>query len=187
MGRLALEEPFMSKLTLGGRRTAAPHPAVIFVTLCSHAASAGSALGQTSASASGAAADIITITNTREPIRLWDVPASIGVVHGRSLQETAPAHPQQIMSQIPGVAVAVTNGEGHTTAIRQPFTTAPLYLFLEDGVPTRATGFFNHNALYEVNLPDAASIEVIRGPGSALYGSDAIGGVVTSSPARRRL
>jgi outer membrane receptor protein involved in Fe transport len=122
--------------------------------------------------------DTITVTTTREAVRLWEVPASIGLIDGRSLRETAPAHPQQIMSQIPGVAVAVTNGEGHTTAIRQPFTTAPLYLFLEDGIPTRATGFFNHNALYEVNLPDAASIEVVRGPGSALYGSDAIGGLI---------
>jgi outer membrane receptor protein involved in Fe transport len=48
----------------------------------------------------------------------------------------------------------------------------------EDGVPTRSTGFFNHNALYQVNLPAADGIEVMRGPGSALYGSDAIGGVV---------
>lgn len=137
------------------------------------------------------ASESITVTSTREAVRLWDVPASIGLIGSRSLRETAPAHPQQIMSQIPGVAVAVTNGEGHTTAIRQPFTTAPLYLFLEDGIPTRPTGFFNHNALYEVNLPDAARIEVVRGPGSALYGSDAIGGLVnvitraaTPSPAR---
>jgi outer membrane receptor protein involved in Fe transport len=124
------------------------------------------------------ASESITVTSTREAVRLWDVPASIGLIGSRSLREAAPAHPQQIMSQIPGVAVAVTNGEGHTTAIRQPFTTAPLYLFLEDGIPTRPTGFFNHNALYEVNLPDAARIEVVRGPGSALYGSDAIGGLV---------
>jgi outer membrane receptor protein involved in Fe transport len=53
-----------------------------------------------------------------------------------------------------------------------------MYLYLEDGVPTRATGFFNHNALYEVNIPQAAGIEVLKGPGTALYGSDAIGGVV---------
>ena len=58
------------------------------------------------------------------------------------------AHPSPADSQPrAGVAVGVTNGEGHTTAIRQPFTTSPLYLYLEDGIPTRATGFFNHNAL----------------------------------------
>jgi len=45
-------------------------------------------------------------------------------------------------------------------------------------VPIRSTGFFNHNALYEVNVPQAGGIEVTRGPGSALYGSDAIGGVI---------
>lgn len=64
------------------------------------------------------------------------------------------------------------------TAIRQPITTKPVYLYLEDGVPTRATGFFNHNALYEVNLPQAGGLEVLKGPGTALYGSDAIGGVI---------
>jgi outer membrane receptor protein involved in Fe transport len=100
------------------------------------------------------------------------------VIGDRAIRETAPTHPQQILSQVPGVAVAVTNGEGHTTAIRQPFTTSPLYLFLEDGLPIRPTGFFNHNALYELNIPMAGGIEVVRGPGSALYGSDAIGGVV---------
>jgi outer membrane receptor protein involved in Fe transport len=63
-------------------------------------------------------------------------------------------------------------------AIRQPITTKPMYLYLEDGIPTRATGFFNHNALYEVNIPQSGGIEVLKGPGTALYGSDAIGGVV---------
>jgi iron complex outermembrane recepter protein len=61
--------------------------------------------------------------------------------------------------------------------VRQ-ITTKPLYLFLEDGIPTRATGFFNHNALYEVNIPQSGGIEVLKGPGTALYGSDAIGGIV---------
>ena len=83
-----------------------------------------------------------------------------------------------MMSLVPGAAVGVTNGEGHTTAIRQPFTTSPVYLFLEDGIPIRSTGFFNHNALYEINIPQAGGVEVVRGPGTALYGSEAIGGVV---------
>jgi outer membrane receptor protein involved in Fe transport len=72
------------------------------------------------------------------------------------------------------------------TAIRQPITTNPVYLFMEDGVPTRSPGFFNHNALYEINIPQSDRIEVVRGPGTVLYGSDAIGGVIdvgTRAPA----
>jgi outer membrane receptor protein involved in Fe transport len=123
-------------------------------------------------------AAVVTVTGTREQVLLAEAPASIGIVPRSAIAFTAPAHPQQILGQVPGVAVAVTNGEGHTTAIRQPLTTGPLYLYLEDGVPTRATGFFNHNALYEVNIPAAAAVEVVRGPNTALYGSDAIGGTV---------
>lgn len=120
----------------------------------------------------------VVITATREPELLKETPASIGVIAPESLKLTAPTHPQQILSQVPGVGVSVTNGEGHTTAIRQPFTTSPLYLFLEDGIGVRPTGFFNHNSLYELNIPMAGGVEVTRGPGSALYGSDAIGGIV---------
>jgi iron complex outermembrane receptor protein len=77
-------------------------------------------------------------------------------------------------------------GEGHMTSIRQPISTAGVYLFLEDGVPTRPTGFFNHNGLYEVDMAQSDRIEVLKGPGTALYGSDAIGGVInnlTDAPA----
>ena len=122
--------------------------------------------------------DVITVTSTKEKSTLKEIPASIGVISGDSIRLTGPTHPQQLLGQVPGVAVGVTNGEGHNMAIRQPFSTNPVYLYLEDGIPTRATGFFNHNALYEVNIPQAAAVEVIRGPGSALYGSDAIAGTV---------
>jgi outer membrane receptor protein involved in Fe transport len=94
----------------------------------------------------------------------------------QTLREVAPAI-LEIMGSARG-RVNVTGGEGHQTAIRQPLTTSPVYLYLEDGIPTRSTGFFNHNGLYEVNLPMAGGIEINKGPGSALYGSDAIGGVV---------
>lgn len=120
----------------------------------------------------------VTVTGTREGRALAETPASVGVVKADEIRNTSPKHPSEIMGQIPGVWVNVTGGEGHQTAIRQPLTTSPVYLYLEDGVPTRSTGFFNHNALYEINLPMAGGIEVSKGPGTALYGSDAIGGVV---------
>jgi outer membrane receptor protein involved in Fe transport len=166
--------------------TAFPRPAPVALL----AAMAASATAQTAGSSTPPPGDlvashVITITGTREKRLLSETPESVGIIGEKDIKLTGPMHPQQLLGQIPGVAVGVTNGEGHTTAIRQPFTTGPLYLYLEDGIPTRATGFFNHNALYEVNMPAAGRVEVVRGPGTALYGSDAIGGmvnVITRSP-----
>lgn len=124
------------------------------------------------------AIDELVISTTREAQSLARTAASVGVVQSSEIREERPTHPSEIMDRVPGVWVNVTGGEGHMTAIRQPLSTDPVYLYLEDGVPTRSTGFFNHNALYEVNVPQADRIEVIKGPSTALYGSDAIGGTI---------
>ena len=120
----------------------------------------------------------MTVSATRELRRRDEGSATVDVLDGAELRRTHAAHPSGVMNRIPGVHVSELSGEGHSLAIRQPITTKPMYLYLEDGIPTRATGFFNHNALYEVNVPQAAAVEVLKGPGTALYGSDAIGGVV---------
>ena len=120
----------------------------------------------------------VVVTATREVQRRSDGSTTIDVVTGADIRAARAAHPAGIMNRLAGVHVSAMSGEAHATAIRQPISTKPVYLYLEDGVPTRATGFFNPNALYEVNLPQAGGIEVIKGPGTALYGSDAIGGIV---------
>ena len=120
----------------------------------------------------------MVVSATKEAQRRTESSATIDVVNGADVRLARAAHPAQIMKRVPGVYVGQLSAEGHNMAIRQPITTKPLYLYLEDGIPTRATGFFNHNALYEVNLPQSNGLEVIKGPGTALYGSDAIGGVV---------
>jgi len=122
--------------------------------------------------------DEVTVTGTREAEPLATTAATVDTVSAGAIDETHPGHPSEIMNRIPGVHVNVTGGEGHMTAIRQPITTKPVYLYLEDGIPVRSTGFFNHNALYEINVPQAGGIEVLKGPGTALYGSDAIGAVI---------
>lgn len=119
---------------------------------------------------------VVSATGERQDIS--EVPVSIGSIDRNTIDHAKPAHPSELMNRISGVWVNTTSGEGHMTAIRQPLTTDPVYLFLENGVPTRSTGFFNHNALYEINVPMAERIEVIKGPGTALYGSDAIGAVI---------
>jgi outer membrane receptor protein involved in Fe transport len=120
----------------------------------------------------------LVVTATREPQRLAETAASIAVASAADIDNVRPGHPSQIANRLAGVWINVTGGEGHMTAIRHPLTTDPVYLYLEDGIPIRSTGFFNHNALYEVNLPQAGGIEVMKGPATALYGSDAIGGVI---------
>jgi outer membrane receptor protein involved in Fe transport len=127
------------------------------------------------------ALDPMIVTATREADALSETPMAVAAINRDEIRRTRAAHPSELMNQVPGVWVNVTGGEGHMTAIRQPLSTDPVYLYLEDGVPTRSTGFFNHNALYEVNLPQAARIEVMKGPGTALYGSDAIGGTINVS------
>jgi len=122
----------------------------------------------------------LVVSASREAESRAAATASIGVVDQAALERARPHHPADIVSRVAGAWVANLSGEGHFTAIRQPITTKPVYAYLEDGVPIRSTGFFNHNALYEIDIPLASRVEIIKGPGTALYGSDAIGGVVNA-------
>jgi hypothetical protein len=54
--------------------------------------------------------------------------------------------------------------EQHMMAIRQPISTSAYYLYLEDGLPIRPMGIFNHNALLEINQFNVESVEVVKGP-----------------------
>jgi len=62
--------------------------------------------------------------------------------------------------------------------IRQPISTNAVYQYLEDGIPIRPLGVFNHNSLNEMNLAGSESVEVVKGAASSLYGSNAVGGAV---------
>ncbi len=130
----------------------------------------------------------LIVTASREIEERDAVPATVGVIGRETIDATRPHHPAELVRQVPGALVVDLGGEGNVMALRQPITYKPMYAFLEDGVPTRSTGFFNHNALYEVNVPNADRVEVLKGPATALYGSDAIGGVVnvmTRAPSAR--
>ncbi len=141
---------------------------------------AGACLGSEAHAQELAAVPEIVVTGSREGQLRTEIPSSITVLDRDAIAEIHPSHPSELLGRVPGVTIQQTNGEGHITGIRQPVGTAAVYLYLEDGVPVRASGFFNHNALYEVNLPQSGGVEVIRGPGTALYGSDAIGGIVNA-------
>lgn len=119
----------------------------------------------------------VVVTATRDEEQKSKIAANIGVVGRADIQQARPHHSAEIVNRIPGVLNIDLGGEGSTVALRLPINYSAVYGYLEDGIPIRSTGFFNHNALYEINVPGADRVEVFKGPASALYGSDAIGGV----------
>lgn len=59
---------------------------------------------------------------------------------------------------------------------------------LEDGLPLRPVGFCNVQELFEVNYEQAGALEIVRGPGPAIYGANALHGIVNvATPAAEAL
>ena len=79
--------------------------------------------------------ETVVVTATREEAHLADTAASVGVISEDDIKAITPTHPEQLLNRIPGVNVVQigSSGEGHMTAIRQPVSTKPVYLFLEHG------------------------------------------------------
>jgi outer membrane receptor protein involved in Fe transport len=127
-------------------------------------------------------ADEIVVTGERRAQELAQSPASIAVIGGEEIARIGADHPSEILSRAPGVLIHRGNGQEHLTAIRSPVLTsgagAGSFLFLENGVPLRSAGFANINALFEAHTEIADRVEIVRGPGGALYGANAIHGVV---------
>lgn len=120
----------------------------------------------------------IVITAGKVAQQRAEAPVAIATVSRRTIEETRAQTMDILLNKVSGVYNNNLGNEQHSMSIRQPITTKSLFLYLEDGIPIRTTGVFNHNALLELNLPAAERIEVIKGPSSSLYGAEAIGGVV---------
>ncbi|MDR7015574.1 TonB-dependent receptor [Acinetobacter sp. 3657] len=120
----------------------------------------------------------IVVTASREGESLNNTPAAISQITSQTLADKNATFIGQLVNQTPGVLMNDLGNEQHMMSIRQPMTTAAVYQYLEDGISVRPVGVFNHNALYELNLAGIDRIEILRGPASSLYGSNAIGGTI---------
>lgn len=103
-----------------------------------------------------------------------------------TLDRLAPTHANEALARVPGAWASRGSGQEQLLALRSPVLTGPgacgAFLVLDDGVPIRPAGFCNVNQLSEVNLAQAEGVEVLRGPGSAVHGSNALHGVVAVRP-----
>lgn len=107
-----------------------------------------------------------------------EAPVAIANINRQTIEDSKAQRLDFLLNKVSGVFMVSLGNEQHQMSIRQPMTTKSLFLYLEDGIPIRTTGVYNHNALLEMNLPAARNIEIIKGPSSALYGAEAIGGAV---------
>jgi len=120
----------------------------------------------------------VVISASRERQARQDAPIAISKINATQIHDTKATALYQLLNKVTGVYMVDLGNEQHTMAIRQPITYNALYLYMEDGLPIRPTGIFNHNSLYEINMSGVRDIEVIKGPASSLYGSNAIGGAI---------
>ncbi|MDG2155233.1 MAG: TonB-dependent receptor [Gammaproteobacteria bacterium] len=126
----------------------------------------------------------IVITESRMPVDYLDLTGNTAVIDSEEIFITNPVHPYEMGVRVPGVWVSRGNGQEHLTAIRSAVLTGAgscgAFLIMENSVPIRPSGFCNANQLMEVPVDQLAEIEVVRGPASALYGSNGLLGTMNA-------
>jgi iron complex outermembrane receptor protein len=126
--------------------------------------------------------EIMVISSTRRPESLATVNASVAVMSAEELRMISHQHIQEAANRLAGVNINRNNGQESLTSIRSPVLTGSgacgAFLLAEQGIPLRAAGFCNVNELFDANSENASRIEVIRGPATAYYGSNAVHGMI---------
>lgn len=129
--------------------------------------------------AESAPAPDFVVTATRSPLAISRAGSAISVITAEEIAKESPKSPADVLRRVPGVTVVETGGPGGTTTVRIRGAEAGQTLVLIDGIrvndPASGSGEFDFSNLSAV---DIERIEVLRGPQSALYGSDAMGGVI---------
>lgn len=121
----------------------------------------------------------MVVTADRKPEPISRTGSSISVVKGETLATSNPGSLVDALRTVPGLDISESGGPGATANIRLRGANTGQTLVMIDGIrvndPSAASGDFD----FALVAPSAIErVEVLKGPQSALYGSDAMGGVV---------
>ncbi|NPA65367.1 MAG: TonB-dependent receptor [Epsilonproteobacteria bacterium] len=133
----------------------------------------------------------VSVTATGIEEKVLKQPVSISTKGESEIELDEVIFQKDLLNSLSGVRIEQTGSViGHMTSIRMPINTGPYYLFMQDGIPVQSSGFFNHNGLAYTTFQTATNVEVLKGAGSALYGSDAVAAVVNvqslKAPAKQK-
>lgn len=118
----------------------------------------------------------VVVTATRSPLAAGRAPSSVSVVSGDQLRREGITTVLDALRQVPGIAIVQTGSYGGMTSLFIRGGESKFAKVLIDGVPVNdAGGAFDFSTLSTDNVD---RIEIVRGPASVLYGSDAMAGVI---------
>ena len=128
------------------------------------------------------ALEVVIVTATRTNTDRNTMAQGVTVLDDNSIARSDLQHSNQLFNRVSGAWVSRGNGQESLVSLRSPVLTGAgacgAFLTAEDGISLRAPGFCNVNQLFDANLIQAGSVEVLKGPAIAVFGSNAMHGVI---------
>jgi len=119
----------------------------------------------------------ILVTATRTVQTTDDALASVTVITREDIERQQATSVSELLRGLPGVSLTNNGGLGKTTSVFLRGTESDHVLVLIDGVKV-GSATLGTTAFENIPVDQIERIEIVRGPRSSLYGSDAIGGVI---------
>jgi vitamin B12 transporter len=123
----------------------------------------------------------IIVTASRTEEKAAETPASVTVIDAKRIERLGSPLVPDLLRLVPSVAVATSGPAGSLTQVRIRGAEANHTLLFVEGIRANDPAAGNEPRFELLNADLASRIEVVRGPQSALWGSEAIGGVVAVS------
>ncbi|MCG8359164.1 MAG: TonB-dependent receptor plug domain-containing protein, partial [Kiloniellales bacterium] len=118
------------------------------------------------------------VSASRVPVPVAAVGSAVTVITGEELERRQVRLVSDVLRDVPGLAVNRSGGPGTQTQVRIRGAEANQTLVVIDGVEVNDPAGGSEFDFARLLASDIERIEILRGPQSALYGSDAIGGVI---------